>query len=47
MKRILPRYQEALRAATIDAWMMYDFRGSNDLAWQMLDIAPHAHCTRW
>jgi Xaa-Pro aminopeptidase len=46
MKRILPRYQEALRAATIDAWMMYDFRGSNDLAWQMLDIAPHAHCTR-
>ena len=46
MKRILPRYQDALQSASIEAWMMYDYRGSNDLAWQMLDIPPQAHCTR-
>lgn len=39
-------FQEALRKAGIDAWVMYDFRGTNDLAWTMLDIPPDAHCTR-
>lgn len=39
-------FQDALRKAGIDAWVMYDFRGTNDLAWTMLDIPPDAHCTR-
>lgn len=39
-------FQDALRKESIDAWMMYDMRGSNDLAWQMLDVPPEAHCTR-
>lgn len=39
-------YQDKLNEHGIDAWVMYDMRGSNDLAWRMLDIAPDAHCTR-
>ncbi len=39
-------FQEELIKQGIDAWMMYDMRGSNDLAWHMLDVAPDAHCTR-
>lgn len=46
MNRTISLFQEALRDASIDAWMMYDFRGTNDLAWRMLDIASDAHCTR-
>lgn len=46
MNREFTVFQEALHAASIDAWMMYDFRGSNDLAWQMLDVPADAHCTR-
>jgi Xaa-Pro aminopeptidase len=39
-------FQETLKEHGIDAWMMYDMRGSNDLAWHMLEVAPDAHCTR-
>lgn len=39
-------FQETLKEHGIDAWMMYDMRGSNDLAWHMLNVAPDAHCTR-
>ncbi len=39
-------FQEALRKVGIDAWVMYDFRGTNDLAWTMLDIPSDAHCSR-
>lgn len=46
MKRKLPLFAEALRSASIDAWMMYDFRGMNDLAWSMLEVPADAHCTR-
>ncbi|MCX6140046.1 MAG: M24 family metallopeptidase [Candidatus Kapabacteria bacterium] len=46
MKVQFAPFQEALRAAHIDAWVMYDFRGTNDLAWTMLDVPSDAHCTR-
>lgn len=46
MTRTFARFQDALRSASIDAWVMYDFRGTNDLAWTMLEIPPDAHCTR-
>lgn len=46
MKVHFAPFQEALRTAGIDAWVMYDFRGMNDLAWTMLDIPSDAHCTR-
>ncbi|MBC8124880.1 MAG: M24 family metallopeptidase [Candidatus Kapabacteria bacterium] len=39
-------FQEALRKVGIDAWVMYDFRGTNDLVWTMLDIPSDAHCSR-
>ena len=46
MTHKLQLFAEALRSSSIDAWMMYDFRGSNDLAWSMLDVPADAHCTR-
>jgi Xaa-Pro aminopeptidase len=38
--------QEAIRAAGVDAWFLYDFRGTNHIAWSMLGMPPDAHCTR-
>lgn len=32
--------------AGIDAWVLYDFRKSNPLAWHMLDLDAETHCTR-
>ena len=46
MKQTMELFQQALRDASVDAWMMYDFRGTNDLAWHMLDVPSDAHCTR-
>ena len=36
----------AVRDAGIDAWVLYDFRGSNMIAWDILGLASDAHCTR-
>lgn len=36
----------AVREAGIDAWALYDFRGSNRIAWDILGLAADAHCTR-
>ncbi|MFZ9871277.1 MAG: hypothetical protein ACO3E0_09070 [Candidatus Kapaibacteriota bacterium] len=30
----------------IDAWVLYDFRKSNPLAWHMIGLDVDAHCTR-
>ena len=38
--------QTAIREAGFDAWVLYDFRGSNDLAWDILALDKEAHCTR-
>jgi len=43
---LLTRIQEVVKHSGVDAWVFYDFRGSNDLAWQMLEVPPDAHCTR-
>lgn len=42
----LAKIQDILRNMNLDAWLFYDFRGSNDLAHEILDINPHAHLTR-
>lgn len=46
MQTLLDSLQQAVREAGVDAWALYDFRGSNPLAWKILDVPPDAHCTR-
>ncbi|NQW30371.1 MAG: aminopeptidase P family protein [Ignavibacteria bacterium] len=38
--------QQLVKSSGVDAWVMYDFRGTNSLAWKMLNLKPNAHCTR-
>ena len=38
--------QENLRKLNVDGWLIYDFRGSNDLALSILDIPSTSHLTR-
>ncbi len=38
--------QQVIRSYKFDAWVLYDFRGSNSIAWQLLGLPPEAHCTR-
>ena len=38
--------QQALRDAEIDGWLFYDFRGSDPLAYRILQIDPTVHVTR-
>lgn len=42
----LKKIQEILRNADIDAWLLYDFRFSNELALTMLGITKKSHLTR-
>jgi Xaa-Pro dipeptidase len=42
----IPDIQHALAEAGVDAWVLYDFRGSNSAAWSLLGVAPDAHVTR-
>ncbi len=42
----LEKIQEALRAENIDAWLFYDFRGSNPIAQQILGLSRDAMYTR-
>ncbi len=42
----LQRIKSVLQEEKIDLWLLYDFRGSNSIAWQMAAIEPDAHCTR-
>jgi Xaa-Pro aminopeptidase len=42
----LTAIQAALAEFGIDAWLLYDFRGSNNLARRVLDIDAGAHTTR-
>lgn len=46
---LLKRFEQIqlmLNHHNIDAWMMYDFRGSNSIAQKICDVSPRAHCTR-
>lgn len=38
--------QQAVSRSGFDAWVLYDFRGSNELAWDVLQLDANAHCTR-
>ncbi len=38
--------QSILKKYGIDAWFLYDFRGSNTIAWKTLGLPSDAHCTR-
>jgi len=38
--------QRAVAESGFDAWVLYDMRRSNELAWDVLQLAPQAHCTR-
>jgi Xaa-Pro aminopeptidase len=42
----LSHIQSILRESGIDAWLLYDFRHSNPIAWQTLDLPPETHCSR-
>lgn len=46
MRLDITAIQESIRKNGADAWALYDFRGTNDLAWSMLNIPSDAHCTR-
>lgn len=46
MRLDITTIQDAIRKNGADAWALYDFRGTNDLAWTMLNIPSDAHCTR-
>ncbi|MBS1537044.1 MAG: aminopeptidase P family protein [Bacteroidetes bacterium] len=42
----LSNIQTLLKHIGVDAWFLYDFRGSNSIAWDILSIPPATHCTR-
>jgi Xaa-Pro dipeptidase len=42
----LNKIQSILAAMNVDGWLLYDFRGSNELALNILDIPPTSHLTR-
>jgi len=42
----IPAIQAALRAAGLDGWLFYDFRGSDPLAARILKLDPNRHMTR-
>lgn len=42
----LAKIQEVIQKKGIDGWLMFDFRGSNELALQILNIPSRAHLTR-
>jgi Xaa-Pro aminopeptidase len=42
----IPAIQEALRAAGLDGWLFYDFRGNDPLAYSILGMPAGKHRTR-
>ena len=42
----LKKMQSILSEMNLDAWLFYDFRGSNDLALNILDVPKTSHLTR-
>jgi Xaa-Pro dipeptidase len=42
----LKKIQEIISKMNLDAWLLYDFRGSNDVALDILDIPRESHLTR-
>lgn len=46
MNTLFSEMQRSVAVNNIDAWVLYDMRHSNDLAWNILQLDPDAHCTR-
>lgn len=42
----LTKIQSIIKSMNFDAWLLYDFRGSNDLALNILDVPKERHLTR-
>lgn len=42
----LTTFQESVQSIGVDAWVLYDFRGTNSLAHSILGVPSDAHCTR-
>ena len=42
----LHNIQEALQKLGLDAWLLLDFRGSNSIAHEIIEMPPDLHCTR-
>jgi len=46
MSQRISEIQQSLRDAEIDGWLFYDFRGSDPLAYRILQLDPTLHVTR-
>ncbi|MBU3678319.1 MAG: aminopeptidase P family protein [Candidatus Kapabacteria bacterium] len=46
MNALFSELQRSVATNNIDAWVLYDMRHSNELAWNILQLEPNAHCTR-
>jgi Xaa-Pro dipeptidase len=42
----LEKFRKVINKMNVDAWLFYDFRGSNDLALSILDVPKERHLTR-
>jgi len=42
----LKKIQKIVRQTKLDGWLLYDFRGSNDLALDIMNISKESHLTR-
>lgn len=42
----LPNIQQALQKLGLDAWLLLDFRGSNAIAHEIIEMPSTMHCTR-
>jgi len=42
----LPHIQKALQEEQLDGWLLLDFRGSNSIAHEIVEMPKHMHCTR-
>ncbi len=47
MKVAISELQKDLRAAKIDGWLFYDFRGRDPIAQRILDLPPGMRTRRW
>jgi Xaa-Pro dipeptidase len=43
----IPEVQKDLRAAKVDGWLFYDFRGRDPIALRILDLPPGMRTRRW
>jgi Xaa-Pro dipeptidase len=43
----IPEMQKDLRAAKLDGWLFYDFRGRDPIAHRILDLPPGMRTRRW